>query len=131
MKSSAVRIGVSLILMVALLAFFLWNVDFEEMMNGLAQANVWLIALAAFLALLSYFARVIRWMLILRPVAKVRLSSASDPKLRAHRCARAPASGWPRWPSTAATRPGPGRSSTRHSGMTRVRPPSGCWRSSC
>jgi len=76
MKSSAVRIGVSLILMVALLTFFLWNVDFEEMMNGLAQANAWLIALAAVLALLSYFARVIRWMLILRPVARVRLSSA-------------------------------------------------------
>ena len=77
MKSPAVRIGVSLILMVALLAFFLWNVDFAEMMAGLAQANPWLIALAALLALLSYFARVIRWVLILRPVARVRLSSAT------------------------------------------------------
>jgi hypothetical protein len=76
MKSPAVRIGVSLILMVALLAFFLWNVDFDEMMTGLGQANPWLIALAAGLALLSYWARVIRWMLILRPVAKVRHSSA-------------------------------------------------------
>jgi uncharacterized protein (TIRG00374 family) len=76
MKSPAFRIGVSLILMIALLAFFLWNVDFEEMMNGLAQANPWLIALAAGLALLSYWARVIRWILILRPVAKVRHSSA-------------------------------------------------------
>ena len=77
MKSPAVRIGVSLILMVALLAFFLWNVDFAEMMAGLAQANPWLIVLAALLALLSYFARVIRWVLILRPVARVRLSSAT------------------------------------------------------
>lgn len=76
MKSPAFRIGVSLILMIALLAFFLWNVDFEEMMSGLAQANPWLIALAAGLALLSYWARVIRWILILRPVAKVRHSSA-------------------------------------------------------
>ncbi len=76
MKSPAVRIGVSLVLMVALLAFFLWNVDFEEMMAGLAQANPWLIALATLLALVSYWARVIRWMLILRPVAHVRHSSA-------------------------------------------------------
>jgi len=76
MKSSAVRIGVSLVLMVALLAFFLWNVDFDEMMAGLAQANPWLIALATLLALVSYWARVIRWMLILRPVAHVRHSSA-------------------------------------------------------
>jgi len=76
MKSPAVRIIVSLILMVALLAFFLWNVDFDEVMTGVEQANPWLIALAAGLALISYWARVIRWMLILRPVAKVRHSSA-------------------------------------------------------
>lgn len=76
MKSPAVRIGVSIVLMIALLAFFLWNVDFDEMMHGLKQANPWLIALAALLALLSYWARVIRWILILRPVAKVRHSSA-------------------------------------------------------
>jgi uncharacterized protein (TIRG00374 family) len=76
MKSPAVRIGISLVLMVALLAFFLWNVDFEQVMEGLARANPWLIALAALLALLSYWARVIRWMLILRPVAKVRHTSA-------------------------------------------------------
>ena len=76
MKSPAFRIGVSIVLMIALLAFFLWNVDFDEMMHGLKQANPWLIALAALLALLSYWARVIRWMLILRPVAKVRHSSA-------------------------------------------------------
>ena len=54
MKSPAVRIGVSVVLMIALLAFFLWNVDFDEMMIGLTQANPWLIALAALLALLSY-----------------------------------------------------------------------------
>jgi glycosyltransferase 2 family protein len=76
MKTPAIRIGVSIVLMIALLALFLWNVDFEEMMNGLKQANPWLIALAALLALFSYWARVIRWMLILRPVAKVRHSSA-------------------------------------------------------
>jgi len=76
MAKNTTRIGVSIILMVALLALFLWNVDFDEMMHGLAQANPWLIALAAILALISYAARVIRWMLILRPVARVRLSSA-------------------------------------------------------
>jgi uncharacterized protein (TIRG00374 family) len=76
MKSPAVRIGVSIVLMIALLAFFLWNVNFEEMMHGLKQADPWLVALAALLALIAYWARVIRWMLILRPVAKVRHSSA-------------------------------------------------------
>lgn len=76
MKSPAVRVGVSLVLMVALLALFLWNVDFGEMMRSLKQANPWLIAMAALLALVSYWARVIRWMLILRPVARVRHSSA-------------------------------------------------------
>jgi uncharacterized protein (TIRG00374 family) len=76
MKSPAVRILVSLALMVVLLVFFLWNVDFDEMMHGLAQANPWLIVLASLLALASYWVRVIRWMLILRPVARVRHSSA-------------------------------------------------------
>jgi uncharacterized protein (TIRG00374 family) len=69
-------VGVSLVLTVALLAFFLWNVDFDEMARGLKQANPWLIALASVLALFSYWARTIRWMLILRPVARVRHSSA-------------------------------------------------------
>jgi len=77
MKSPAVRIAVSLALMIVLLAFFLWNVDFHEMMRGLQHANPWLIALAALLALVSYFARVVRWVLILRPVARVRLWSAT------------------------------------------------------
>ncbi len=76
MANNTVRIGVSLVLMVALLAFFLWNVDFDLVVTGLQQANPWLVALAAGLALLSYWARVLRWMLILRPVAKVRHSSA-------------------------------------------------------
>jgi uncharacterized protein (TIRG00374 family) len=76
MKSPAARIGVSLVLMIALLAFFLWNVDFDEMMVGLRQANPWLIALAAGLALTAYWARAVRWMLILRPVSRVRHTSA-------------------------------------------------------
>jgi uncharacterized protein (TIRG00374 family) len=76
MTNNALRVGISLVLMVALLALFLWNVDFEQTMHGLSQANPWLIALAAMLALVSYGARTIRWVLILRPVARVRLSSA-------------------------------------------------------
>lgn len=76
MARSAVRIGVSLALMVALLALFLWNVDFDKTLDGLASADPTLVAGAAGLALLSYWARVIRWMLILRPVARVRQSSA-------------------------------------------------------
>ncbi|MEE4272815.1 MAG: lysylphosphatidylglycerol synthase transmembrane domain-containing protein [Thermoanaerobaculales bacterium] len=76
MANNTLRVAVSLLLMVALLAFFLWNVDFKEMATGLRQANLWLVALAAVLALISYWARVIRWILILRPVARVRHSSA-------------------------------------------------------
>jgi uncharacterized protein (TIRG00374 family) len=73
---NALRIGVSLLLMVVLLAFFLWNVDFEETMQGLSQADPRLIVVASLLALLSYWARAIRWILILRPVTRVRHSSA-------------------------------------------------------
>ncbi|MGD8441393.1 MAG: lysylphosphatidylglycerol synthase transmembrane domain-containing protein [Holophagae bacterium] len=76
MAHPAVRIGVSLLLTVALLAFFLWNVDFDKTLDGLVGANPWLVAAAAVLALVSYWARVIRWMLILRPVARVRHASA-------------------------------------------------------
>jgi uncharacterized protein (TIRG00374 family) len=76
MANSAFRIGASLVLMVALLALFLWNVDFEKTLAGLAGANPTLVAGAAVLALLSYLARVARWVLILRPVARVRHSSA-------------------------------------------------------
>lgn len=76
MTRPALRIGISVVLMVVLLAIFLWNVDFEEMVQALAQADPRLIGLAVVLALVSYWARVIRWMLILRPVAEVRHSSA-------------------------------------------------------
>jgi len=72
----AVRVTVSLVLMVALLAVFLWNVDLDRTLGSLAGADPRLIALATALALVSYWARVIRWMLILRPVARVRHSSA-------------------------------------------------------
>ena len=70
------RIVVSLVLMVVLLAVFLWNVDLERTLDGLRAADPWLVALAVALALVSYWARVLRWILILRPVARVRHSSA-------------------------------------------------------
>jgi uncharacterized protein (TIRG00374 family) len=73
---NVLRVTVSLMLMVALLVVFLWNVDLKRTVAGLADADPWLIALAAVLALASYWARVLRWMLILRPVARVRHSSA-------------------------------------------------------
>jgi len=76
MTKNALRVGVSLLLMVALLALFLWNVDYEQTMEGLSRANPWLIGLAVILALISYAARAARWILILRPVARVRVSSA-------------------------------------------------------
>jgi hypothetical protein len=72
----AARIGVSLMLMVILLAVFLWNVDFEQVGDAMRQAHPGLIAAAIALALLNYYLRAIRWQLILRPVGRVRHGSA-------------------------------------------------------
>jgi uncharacterized protein (TIRG00374 family) len=76
MARRAVRIGISLLLMVALLAFFLWNVDTDEVMRGLSETDPSMVVLATLLALISYWFRVVRWQLILRPVARVRHTSA-------------------------------------------------------
>lgn len=70
-----VRVVVSLVLMVALLAFFLWNVNLAEVANTLENANPWLILAAFALALFSYWLRAIRWGMILRPVGRTRHSS--------------------------------------------------------
>ncbi len=76
MAKKAIRIGVSLALMVVLLAVFLWNVDFHEVGRSLAGADItMLIAGASLVALLSYWLRALRWQFILRPVGRVRLSS--------------------------------------------------------
>lgn len=76
MKQHAARIGASLLLMVALLAIFLWNVDFEQVGAAMRQARPGLIVGAVAIALLNYYLRAIRWQLILRPVGRVRHSGA-------------------------------------------------------
>ena len=70
-SKNAVRVGVSLILMVILLAVFLRNVDFAEVGEALSRANPWLILASVATALLSYWFRTVRWQLILRPVGRV------------------------------------------------------------
>jgi uncharacterized protein (TIRG00374 family) len=75
MAKKPVRIAVSLVLMVALLAIFLWNVDFAEVGRSLANANLKLLVAAALAALLAYWMRVLRWQFILLPVGRVRHSS--------------------------------------------------------
>jgi len=75
-KQHAARIGASLLLMVALLAIFLWNVDFEQVGAAMRQARPELIVGAVAIALLNYYLRAIRWQLILRPVGRVRHSGA-------------------------------------------------------
>ena len=76
MARKALRIVVSLALMIGLLAVFFWNVDFHEVGKALAHAHLgWLLA-AILTALSSYWIRAIRWQLILRPVGKTRHSSA-------------------------------------------------------
>jgi len=75
MANRAVRVGVSLFLMIVLLAVFLWNVDFAEVGQALAGADALLLVAASLVALLSYFIRALRWKFILLPVGRVRLSS--------------------------------------------------------
>ncbi len=77
MTKRTVRIAVSLFLMVALLVVFLWNVNFKEVGQSLESANPWWLLLAGCLALLSYWLRAIRIILLLRPVGKVRQSTAN------------------------------------------------------
>jgi len=70
------RIVISLALMTGLLAVFFWNVDIHEVGRALAHAHAgWFIA-AIITALASYWLRALRWQLILRPVGKVRHSTA-------------------------------------------------------
>jgi len=75
MANRAVRVGVSLVLMIVLLAIFLWNVDFAEVGQALASANGPLLTAASLVALLAYFLRALRWKFILLPVGRVRFSS--------------------------------------------------------
>lgn len=75
MAKKAIRIGVSLALMVLLLAVFLWNVDFQEVGRSLAGADLTMLVAASLVALFSYGLRALRWQFILRPVGRVRLSS--------------------------------------------------------
>ena len=76
MAKKAIRIGVSLALMLVLLAVFLWNVDFQEVGRSLAGADLKMLIAASLVALFSYGLRALRWQFILRPVGRVRLSSA-------------------------------------------------------
>jgi len=75
MTKKAVRIGVSLALMVVLLAVFLWNVDFAEVGRSLAGADLQMLVTASLVALLAYWLRALRWQFILLPVGRVRHSS--------------------------------------------------------
>jgi uncharacterized protein (TIRG00374 family) len=76
MAKRALRIGLSLALMAALLAVFLWNVDLGEVAGSLERTDPVLIGAAVALALGTYWFRAVRWQLILRPLGKVRHSSA-------------------------------------------------------
>jgi len=75
MANRTVRIAVSLTLMVALLAVFLWNVNFAEVGHSIASADPLFLVGACLVALLSYWLRALRWQFILLPVKRVRHSS--------------------------------------------------------
>ncbi len=55
MANKAIRIGVSLALMVVLLAVFLWNVDFQEVGRSLAGADLQMLLAASLVALFAYW----------------------------------------------------------------------------
>jgi uncharacterized protein (TIRG00374 family) len=61
--------------MVVLLAVFLWNVDFKEVGQSLAGADLQMLIAASLVALFAYWLRGLRWQFILRPVGHVRHSS--------------------------------------------------------
>ncbi len=75
MARQALRIVVSLALMIGLLIVFFWNVNFHEVKEALAHANFGWLSAAILVALSSYIIRTIRWQLILRPVGRTRFSS--------------------------------------------------------
>lgn len=75
MANRAVRVTVSLVLMIGLLAIFLWNVDFAEVGRSISSANPVKLAAAALIALFAYWLRALRWQFILLPVGKIRHSS--------------------------------------------------------
>ncbi len=76
MARRAFRIVFSLLLTIGLLAVFLWNVDFHEVGRALAAARPGMLAAAIATALFAYWVRAVRWQQILRPVGRVRHSSA-------------------------------------------------------
>jgi uncharacterized protein (TIRG00374 family) len=61
--------------MVILLAVFLWNVDFGEVAEAMADADLLDLAAASAIALFAYWLRALRWQFILLPVSRVRHSS--------------------------------------------------------
>jgi uncharacterized protein (TIRG00374 family) len=75
MAKKAIRIGVSLALMIVLLAVFLWNVDLHEVGRSLADADLTMLVTASLVAILAYWMRALRWQFILLPVGRVRHSS--------------------------------------------------------
>jgi uncharacterized protein (TIRG00374 family) len=75
MAKKAIRIGVSLALMVALLAIFLWNVDLHEVGRSLVDADITMLVAASLVAIFAYWMRALRWQFILLPVGRVRHTS--------------------------------------------------------
>ncbi len=69
------RVALSLLLMIVLLAVFLWNVDFAEVGRALAGTDFGCLAAACLVALFAYWLRALRWQFILLPVGRVRHSS--------------------------------------------------------
>ncbi len=67
-RATPLRVAVSVLLAVALLAFFLWRAPLADVAGTLARVRPGWVAIAVVFALASYALRALRWGAILKPV---------------------------------------------------------------
>jgi uncharacterized protein (TIRG00374 family) len=76
LTSRPVQIGLSVILAVALLVFFLRGINFRDIARQVAAASGGWLAASVLLAIGTFLFRALRWTWLLRPVARVRFYPA-------------------------------------------------------
>lgn len=70
------RMALTVAVGILLLVLAMWGIDPAELRQHISGADTRLLAAGAFLYLVSYFVRSLRWRLILRPVARVSVTEA-------------------------------------------------------
>jgi len=72
--SRTLKIALTILVGLVLLALALWGVDLGAMRARMAEADVSLLIAASALYLTAYFVRSLRWRLILKPVARISVA---------------------------------------------------------